>query len=75
MLNQIQHHAYEFQTYAASRIQEIREATMNYKIKWIHVSSANNMADILTRQYSLTTDSYYRETLAGGESETLLLGY
>ena len=30
---------------------------MNYKIKWIHVSSASNMADISTRQYSLTPDS------------------
>ena len=40
-----------FHTYAAARIQEIRESTLGYSISWLHVSSQNNVADILTRKF------------------------
>ena len=49
VLNQIKRNSYKFATFAASRIQEIRENTENYEISWHHVSSADNVSDILTR--------------------------
>ena len=53
VLNQIKRNSYNFATFAASRIQEIKENTADYKISWHHVASANNVNDILTRQYSM----------------------
>ena len=52
VLNQIKKNSYNFHTYAAARIQEIRESTLGFEIEWAHVSSENNLADILTRSYS-----------------------
>ena len=51
VLNQIKSHSYNFHTYAAARIQEIIESTLGYSISWLHVSSQNNVADILTRKF------------------------
>ena len=52
VLNQIRKNSYNFHTYAAARIQEIRESTLGNDIEWAHVASENNLADILTRSYS-----------------------
>ena len=53
VLNQIKRNSYNFATFAASRIQEIKENTENYQISWHHVASADNVSDILTRQYAV----------------------
>ena len=51
MLNQIKRNSYNFATFAASRIQEIRENTKDFEISWLHVASQNNVSDILTRPH------------------------
>jgi hypothetical protein len=53
VLNQIRKNSYNFQMYAAARIQKIRETTLGLGIQWSHVSSENNLSDILTREYWL----------------------
>ena len=53
VLNQIKRNSYNFVTFAANRIKEIKENTENYKILWHHVASADNVSDILTRQHSM----------------------
>jgi hypothetical protein len=53
VLNQMRKNSYNFHTYAAARIQEIRETTLGFGIQWSHVSSENNISDILTRSYLL----------------------
>ena len=40
VLNQIKRNSYNFATFAASRIQEIKENTEGYNIKWIHVRTS-----------------------------------
>ena len=53
VLNQLRKNSYNFQTYAAARRQEIRETTLGFGIQWSHVSSANSISDVLTRQFWL----------------------
>ena len=48
--------SYNFHTYAATRIQVIRESTVGYDIEWPHVARENNLADILTRSYSVSPE-------------------
>ena len=52
VLNQIKQHSYNFATFAACRVQEIRENTKDFDISWLHVSSHENISDILTRPYN-----------------------
>ena len=54
MLNQIRISLTIFT--AAARIQEIRESTVGYDIEWAHVASENNLADVLTRSYSVSPE-------------------
>ena len=54
VLNQIKQNSYNFATFAASRIQEIRENTKDFDISWHHVSSQNNVSDILTRPHDFS---------------------
>ena len=51
VLNQIKQHSYHFATFSACRVQEIRENTKDFDISWLHVSSHENISDILTRPY------------------------
>ena len=53
VLNQIKRNSYNFATFAASRIQEIKENTQDYSVSWHHVASADNVSDILNRQYCM----------------------
>ena len=39
VLNQIKKDSFHFKTYAAARIQEIRENTLNYPTMWSHICS------------------------------------
>ena len=43
VFNQIKKNSYNFHTYLALRIQEIRESTLGYNIEWSHVASENNL--------------------------------
>ena len=54
VLNQIKQNSYNFATFAASRIQEICENTKDFDISWHHVSSQDNITDILTRPYNFS---------------------
>ena len=49
VLNQIKRNSYNFATFAASRIQEIKENTDGFQLTWHLVASKNNVIDILTR--------------------------
>ena len=51
VLNQIKKDSFHFNTYAAARIQEICENTLNYPIIWSHICSQENLSDLLTRKY------------------------
>ena len=51
VLNQIKKESFAFHTYAAARIQEIRESTMKYKVEWSHCASEQNISDVLTRTF------------------------
>ena len=51
VLNQIKKDNFHFKTYAAARIQEIRENTLNYPIIWSHLCSQENLSDLLTSKY------------------------
>ena len=51
VLNQIKKDIFHFKTYAAARIQEICENTLNYPIIWSHICSQENLSDLLTRKY------------------------
>ena len=58
VLNQIKQNSYTFATFAACRIQEIRENTKDFDISWHHVSSHENISDILTRPYYFHRRTY-----------------
>ena len=72
VLNQIRKNSYNFHTYAAARIQEIRESTLGYNIEWAHVASENNLADILTRSYSVSPEDLHWAKTNIDKDETCL---
>ena len=51
VLSQIKKQAYQFKTFTAARIAEIKENTANIDLKWSHISGPNNISDVLTREY------------------------